>query len=98
MNNYNATRNKLGLTAEEIQSLEALSAQGFLFISLLKGMPPEISKRYADYYGHRGARNATQYAVNRFCGITLALIKGYSAEEREAYLKTKRKPREKDSN
>lgn len=74
---------------DEKESLERLAQVGFAYVKLLESIPDETSIKYQPFFKRRGTRNRMAGLIRAFSSISLAIAKGYSAEERAAYISRK---------
>jgi len=77
------------ITDKEKKQLEQIAQVGFAYAEMLSAIPVHLSTRYNAYYLHKGARNRTKFWAQSFSSISLAIAKGYSAEQRAKYLAEK---------
>ncbi len=84
--------NKLGISEEDQKYLQFVADMGFQYCELIKTMPDELKSRLNDYLkeGYLTHKITANSAHGYSCKV-LALVNGYTPEERKAYLKMKNK-------
>lgn len=83
--------NKLGISEEDQKYLKFVADIGFQYCELIKSMPEELKDRLNDYLkqGYLTHKHTANSAHSYSCKV-LALMKGYTPEERKQYLKLKK--------
>jgi len=85
-------KGKEDISAEEKKELEKLAQLGFVFSEGLRAMPPHVRDKFTGHFKHRGERSRIAGRVWNFSSVILAVVKGYTPEQRRAYLETKNQP------
>lgn len=85
---------KIKLSEETKQGIKAVSDAGFLFVKALEAMPKEVSDLYKPYFTkNKDPKAFIMHLTKSFAGVGLAIVKGFSPEERAAYIRQQRKKR-----
>lgn len=79
------------LTLQERRDFKALADLGFLYSETLRKMPKDLSALYKQYFSNPAYKAITAAHANRLSSVSLAIAKGYTAQERNAYLEEKKK-------
>lgn len=88
--------NKLGITEQDQKYLKFVADIGFQYCELIKSMPDDLKARLNGYLekGYLTHKSTANSAHSYSCKI-LALMKGYTPEERKQYLKLKKEMKQK---
>lgn len=79
---------------EITEGIKLVSKAGFEFATLLDAMPEEVAELYAPFYKKNPKwKHFLRHLTKHFSSVGLAIVAGYTPEERKEHLAKKRKER-----